>query len=592
MSRLEALDPRPPANVRLASFDIESSNFSTGGFPDAAKGDLLESIGLEVVTLYGDPVCAVYFSLRQLTTPLVSEAEVRVYDTERELLEGFAKTLASVAPAAIMAHNGAKFDWLFIANAWARITGYWDARTSAPNPRALLLMMSTLNAPEVSYREVKKDTQQHGAEDVAEVRVEGMHVLDTMWFAKTVYPSLSSYSLNALAVHVLGEGDDNAKHDISPAELFRAFAGKARPDEAAAHGGSADAWQRDRLREVGDYCMQDVSLLRRIADKTKMYFTLCAHSTTTYTNLQDYVYGGQQLKSWNLLGQAVVSADYYINRSNLPPPPDSFVGATVLDAKADLYTEEITCVDFASLYPSCIVAWNLSFDTLLFRHGRLRTPEEEGLAREDCVMFVLGAEKGAASQECVWFVKKETRRGALPDILVTLWDARKLAKKKMKAARTAGDEFVYSLWDATQKSIKVAMNALYGFTGVRDHARLSCHYIAQVTTLQGRTIIGQTKEIAESNYSVDVIYGTDRPKTMNVKVPLYNLVNNRRYGLAFHSTHVDAAAAVGRSTRWHERIVVCGPAAGGDCTASPSHPARRRTSKRSLCQDGGRRALV
>ena len=49
------------------------------------------------------------------------------------------------------------------------------------------------------------------------------------------------------------------------------------------------------------------------------------------------------------------------------PAPDTigYEGATVLDAKVGYYREPVATLDFASLYPSIMMAHNLCYSTLL-----------------------------------------------------------------------------------------------------------------------------------------------------------------------------------------------------------------------------------
>lgn len=45
----------------------------------------------------------------------------------------------------------------------------------------------------------------------------------------------------------------------------------------------------------------------------------------------------------------------------------AYQGATVIDAEAGMYFGPITVCDFVSLYPSIMIAFNLSYETLLTR---------------------------------------------------------------------------------------------------------------------------------------------------------------------------------------------------------------------------------
>ncbi|MEO1777021.1 MAG: DNA polymerase domain-containing protein [Pseudomonadota bacterium] len=56
---------------------------------------------------------------------------------------------------------------------------------------------------------------------------------------------------------------------------------------------------------------------------------------------------------------------YNVNAEDLPPAPGTYDGATVLAPTPGYHESPVVCLDFASLYPSCIVAYNLCLSTIL-----------------------------------------------------------------------------------------------------------------------------------------------------------------------------------------------------------------------------------
>merc|ERR1719478_1487199 len=100
------------------------------------------------------------------------------------------------------------------------------------------------------------------------------------------------------------------------------------------------------------------------------------------------------------------------------PSEDKFEGATVLEPMTGFYEKPITTLDFASLYPSIMMAHNLCYCTLV-------KPEHVNMYRpEDMTKTPTG----------VHFMKADKRKGLLPVILNELLTARKKAKKEMAAA--------------------------------------------------------------------------------------------------------------------------------------------------------------
>merc|ERR1719343_1785957 len=80
---------------------------------------------------------------------------------------------------------------------------------------------------------------------------------------------------------------------------------------------------------------------------------------------------------------------------------DKYEGATVLDPLTGYYDKPIATLDFASLYPSIMMAHNLCYCTLM------RPEQAAGMSEQDYTKSPSGC----------YFVKKEKRRGLLPMIL-------------------------------------------------------------------------------------------------------------------------------------------------------------------------------
>ena len=59
----------------------------------------------------------------------------------------------------------------------------------------------------------------------------------------------------------------------------------------------------------------------------------------------------------------------------------AYEGATVLDAKQGYYKDPVATLDFASLYPSIMMAHNLCYSTLLPAH-RSAVQDDEGTSME------------------------------------------------------------------------------------------------------------------------------------------------------------------------------------------------------------------
>ncbi|KAK6024637.1 DNA polymerase family B, partial [Ostertagia ostertagi] len=164
---------------------------------------------------------------------------------------------------------------------------------------------------------------------------------------------------------------------------------------------------------------------------------------------------------------------------------EGYEGATVIEPLRGFYNEPIATLDFASLYPSIMIAHNLCYTTLL------KKPEgEEG---KDYIRTPSGN----------FFVTKERRRGLLPVILEDLLAARKRAKNEMKHEK---DEFRKMVLNGRQLALKISANSVYGFTGAVV-GKLPCLEISQSVTAFGRQMIDLTKSEVEKRYTAGALDG-------------------------------------------------------------------------------------
>jgi len=463
----------PSSHRRVAYYDIEADNFQSGEFPDAQVGDRVQSIGVIVRTVGGESVCRVYLAMQTLHLPLVMRSagepqaypvDVRLFGSEVEMLRGFHSLIQEVGATIFVAHNGWGFDNKFLCRSWERCTG--------DHPSTFLRPLSPLQNPHVTYREREIRHQTFGARTIAECKAEACIFLDTEMYARKKL-KLDCFKLNAVAEAC---ELDVSKMDLTPRELFTAF---RDGDESALH-------------DVAAYCMRDVELVYKIAERLDMIGTMEAQSFVTNTQMPAYVYSGEQRLTFNLIAKRVLQEQLFINRDHLPPAPATYQGATVLTPTPGLYTGYTATLDFASLYPSIIIGFNLCHSTLLCKNGRLQTPRAAGVPEEDCKRVDL-------ADGPVFFYQK--RKGILPAILETLWVERKRAKREMKQCT---DTFKRAMADNYQLACKLSMNAIYGFCGVTETqgALLACSHVAQATTCLGRWAIDQSKRIVESEYAL------------------------------------------------------------------------------------------
>ncbi len=201
---------------------------------------------------------------------------------------------------------------------------------------------------------------------------------------------------------------------------------------------------------------------------------------------------------------------------------DGYEGAIVLKPKPDIYTEPITVLDFSSLYPSEMIASDLSHDRIcedpywLGDEGAKRI-KELGLdyldRKYDNLKWVdpTNPNKGKKrdGETIVRFIQyPDGRKGLIPRILMKLLGARKATKKRIKLET---DPFKCSILDGLQLAYKLTANSLYGQIGATT-SKIYKKQIAASTTAGGRMRIYTARDYClENNKGCEVVYGDSIP---------------------------------------------------------------------------------
>lgn len=155
-----------------------------------------------------------------------------------------------------------------------------------------------------------------------------------------------------------------------------------------------------------------------------------------------------------------------------------YKGAKVIDPIPGVHFN-VAVLDFASLYPSIISTFNLSYETILCHH-------------EEC-------KKNTVPQTKYWVCEKT--RGLMADIIGFIKDVRVQWLKPESKKDSSHKEFFQIL----ERSLKVLINASYGVLG-SDRFPLYCLPVADSTTAFGRDAIERTIQKAKS-LDIQVLYG-------------------------------------------------------------------------------------
>ena len=450
----------PP--LKIMSWDIEVFS-ATGEFPDAEKEkDKIVQIGYSCQR-YNDPT-------PQKNVLVLGDCEqvegvtIKTFETEKMLICEWAKVINEENPDILIGYNIHGFDWTYI-----------DIRCKLYNLE--LTGMTRLSFMNSKYNEQNMESSAYGKNLFNFYETPGITQIDLLhYFRKEA--KLDSYKLDNVAHVFLGEKKD----DVSPQQIFKWAGPNGTPKERAV---------------VAKYCAQDTMLPLRLVFKQLVIQNLVEMSKCTFVPLSWLIRRGQQIKVYSQVmkefrQRGIVFPDN-INVTSF----EKFEGATVLNCTRGIHLGTTAGLDFASLYPSIIVAHNLCPTTFVLDKKYLKGLEENHYKR-----FLW-------SDGDYTFITDEKQKGVVPEILERLWKERKKTKKEMKGEK---DATLKAILNAKQLAIKVSMNSIYGVFG-SNVGYLPIKPIAATVTFTGRTMIAHSKNLAEKLYD-----GTAKCKGIRAQV--------------------------------------------------------------------------
>ena len=279
------------------------------------------------------------------------------------------------------------------------------------------------------------------------------------------YGTQASYSLDHIASTVLGE------KKLSYAE----------------HGSLFGLYKSNHQKFI-DYNIKDVQLVDKIDKQTGLMDLALVIAYKGGVNYAD-TFGTTGI--WDSIIYR------YLSDRNIAVPPsvakrkDSYPGGYVKEPRVGM-TEWVTSFDLNSLYPNLIVQYNMSPETLLngggdFTIGGVDHYLNNELTEDARAMDVAVAANGS--------MYRKDKRGILPDIIIGLYNERKVVKTDMlklkqdyEKDKTADLDREINRLDNTQQAVKILLNSLYGALG-NNYFRYFDLRIAEGITLSGQLSI-------------------------------------------------------------------------------------------------------
>ena len=169
--------------------------------------------------------------------------------------------------------------------------------------------------------------------------------------------------------------------------------------------------------------------------------------------------------------------------------------ALVMEPQSLFYAAPVLVLDFQSLYPSIVIAYNLCYSTCL---GSLKddaalsgsSSRRLGCARLTLPRGLLGvlaaADALTITPNDTLFLSGAVQRGIVPQMLSEILETRIMVKQALKTAQQRGQAALSKTLDARQLALKMLANVTYGYTGANFSGRMPCVDVADAIVQTAR----------------------------------------------------------------------------------------------------------
>ncbi|KAM0793277.1 hypothetical protein ACM66B_000738 [Microbotryomycetes sp. NB124-2] len=181
----------------------------------------------------------------------------------------------------------------------------------------------------------------------------------------------------------------------------------------------------------------------------------------------------------------------------------------IMEPQSAFYKGPLVVLDFQSLYPSVMIAYNFCFSTCLGRVEPFKGTTKFGTSNLEHPPGLIELLKDHIniSPNGMMFVKPRVRKSLVAKMLTELLDTRVMVKSSMKLIDK--DKSLLKLMNARQLALKYLANVTYGYIGATFSGRMPCVEIADAIVQTGReTLEKALRTIHEKKeWGARVVYG-------------------------------------------------------------------------------------
>jgi DNA polymerase zeta len=181
----------------------------------------------------------------------------------------------------------------------------------------------------------------------------------------------------------------------------------------------------------------------------------------------------------------------------------------VMEPQSAFYSSPVIVLDFQSLYPSVMIAYNYCYSTCLGRITSWRGQNKMGFMdfKREPQLLELVKDHINIAPNGMMYVKPEMRKSLLAKMLGELLETRVMIKSGMKQDKD--DRTLQKLLNNRQLALKLLANVTYGYTSASFSGRMPCSEIADSIVQTGRETLEKAIALIHETerWGAEVVYG-------------------------------------------------------------------------------------
>jgi DNA polymerase zeta len=342
-----------------------------------------------------------------------------------------------------------------------------------------------------SHGRFGKDSDRWGFNHTSTVRITGRHTIN-IWRAMRSELNLLQYTMENVVFHLLQR---RIPH-YSYASLTKWYRSK-RPKD---------------LAKVLNYFVSRTKLDLDILDANELIPRTSEQARLLGVDFFSVFSRGSQFKVESLMFR-IAKPESFI----LVSPSRKQVGAQnaleclplVMEPQSAFYSSPLLVLDFQSLYPSVMIAYNYCYSTCLGRITNWRGTNKLGFGdfRRAPGLLELVQDKLNIAPNGMMYVRPEMRKSLLAKMLGEILETRVMVKSGMKVDKD--DKTLQQLLNNRQLALKLIANVTYGYTSASFSGRMPCSEIADSIVQTGRETLEKAIALIHSveRWGAEVVYG-------------------------------------------------------------------------------------